>query len=251
MTNKKAQELLIQNGQLVADTLRHLADNEIDSDYFAITSTNENGTETECELVITEYARHAAGTVDELVKALEALEELVELQRFKLERQAEDLHQAKSLESIHREKRYEAEREFSSYKERAESNTRRLAQEVCRLEDELQAAEKRLSEITAPNMLLPAIDNLDENQLRHVIKTCTENYSLLHRKWEAAEKRIADLERGSKVIKCWSCQKSVTVDQVKAEDGYCPLCDCGIDLEEYETEELAAAGILIRINGEG
>ncbi len=72
MTNKQAQELLIQNGQLVANTLRHLADNEIDSDYFAITSTNENGTETDYELVITEYARQAAGTVDELVKALEA-----------------------------------------------------------------------------------------------------------------------------------------------------------------------------------
>jgi len=68
---------------------------------------------------------------------------------------------------------------------------------------------------------------------------------------EAKDKRIAELERGSKVIKCWSCQKSVTVDQVTAVDGYCPLCDCGIDLEEYETEELAAAGILIRINGEG
>jgi len=127
MTNKQAQELLIQNGQLVADTLRHLADNEIDSDYFAITSTSENGTEIEHELVITEYARQAAGTVDELVKALEA-------------------------------------------------------------------AEKRLSEITAPNMLLPVIDNLDENQLRNVIKTCTENYSLLHSQWEAAEKRIAELE---------------------------------------------------------
>ncbi|MCV5372211.1 ead/Ea22-like family protein, partial [Escherichia coli] len=35
-------KLLIENGRLVADTLRHLADNEIDSDYFAITSTNEN-----------------------------------------------------------------------------------------------------------------------------------------------------------------------------------------------------------------
>lgn len=76
MSNKQAQELLIQNGQLVADTLRHLADNEIDSDYFAITSTSENGTETECELVITEYARQAAGTVDELVKALEAADAL-------------------------------------------------------------------------------------------------------------------------------------------------------------------------------
>lgn len=66
---------------------------------------------------------------------------------------------------------------------------------------------------------------------------------------DLARKRVAELERGSKVIKCWSCQKSVTVDQVKAEDGYCPFCDCGIDLEEYETAELVAAGIITRIEG--
>lgn len=84
-------------------------------------------------------------TVLALLDELEAAEELAELQRFKLERQAEDLHQAKSLESIHREKRYEVEREFSSYKERAENNTRRLAQEVCRLEDEMQAAGIRIN----------------------------------------------------------------------------------------------------------
>ena len=70
----RATELLIENGVLVADTLRHLADNEIDSDYFAVCHTNENGTEIECELAITDYARQAAGTVDELVKALEAVQ---------------------------------------------------------------------------------------------------------------------------------------------------------------------------------
>lgn len=75
-----------------------------------------------------------------LLDELEASKELVELQRFKLERQAEDLHQAKSLERIHREKRFEVEREFSDYKHSAESNSMRLAKEVCRLEDELQAA---------------------------------------------------------------------------------------------------------------
>lgn len=142
--DKRATELLIENGMLVADTLRHLADNEIDSDYFAITSTSENGTETEYELAITDYALQAAGTVDELVSALEALEELVELQRFKLERQAEDLHQAKSLESIHREKRFELEREFRNYKDSAESNALRLAKDVCRLEDELISAGIRI-----------------------------------------------------------------------------------------------------------
>lgn len=75
--DKRETELLIENGVLVADTLRHLADNEIDSDYFAICHANENGTEIECELAITDYARQAAGTVDELVKALEAAEKRI------------------------------------------------------------------------------------------------------------------------------------------------------------------------------
>ncbi|EFH6853816.1 ead/Ea22-like family protein [Escherichia coli] len=70
-------KLLIENGQLVADTLRHLDDNEIDSDYFAITSTNENGTEIDHEMAITDYALQAAGTVDELVAALEAAEKRI------------------------------------------------------------------------------------------------------------------------------------------------------------------------------
>ena len=73
--------LLIENGQLVADTLRHLADNEIDSDYFAITSTNENGTEIDHEMSITDYALQAAGTVDELVAALEAAKSKLNEQR--------------------------------------------------------------------------------------------------------------------------------------------------------------------------
>ena len=52
--DKRATELLIENGVLVADTLRHLADNEIDADYFAICHTNEKGTEIACELAITD-----------------------------------------------------------------------------------------------------------------------------------------------------------------------------------------------------
>lgn len=82
MTALNKQALLIENGQLVADTLRHLADNEIDSDYFAITSTSENGTEIEHELVITDYALQAAGTVDELVRALEAAEKRIAEHNF-------------------------------------------------------------------------------------------------------------------------------------------------------------------------
>ncbi|CAH5392211.1 hypothetical protein AI2932V1_3119 [Klebsiella pneumoniae] len=69
-------ELLIANGQQTADLLRHLADNEIDSDYFAVVSECESyGQETDAELSITEFALRAAGYVDELVEALELLEE--------------------------------------------------------------------------------------------------------------------------------------------------------------------------------
>ncbi|CTQ18834.1 hypothetical protein BN1007_71178 [Klebsiella variicola] len=65
-------ELLIANGQQTADLLRHLADNEIDSDYFAVASECESyGKETDAELSITEFALRAAGYVDALVEALE------------------------------------------------------------------------------------------------------------------------------------------------------------------------------------
>lgn len=65
-------ELLIANGQQTADLLRHLADNEIDSYYFAVVSECESyGKETDAELSITEFALRAAGYVDALVEALE------------------------------------------------------------------------------------------------------------------------------------------------------------------------------------
>ncbi|HBQ2984154.1 hypothetical protein HPN99_17950 [Klebsiella pneumoniae] len=76
-------ELLIANGQQTADLLRHLADNEIDSDYFAVVSECESyGKETDAELSITEFALRAAGYVDALVEALEkAHQRIAELER--------------------------------------------------------------------------------------------------------------------------------------------------------------------------
>ncbi|MEN0606941.1 hypothetical protein [Klebsiella grimontii] len=68
----QSHELLIANGQQTGDLLRHLADNEIDSDYFAVVSECESyGQETDAELSITEFALRAAGYVDALVEALE------------------------------------------------------------------------------------------------------------------------------------------------------------------------------------
>lgn len=69
---EKGNELLIANGNETANLLRHLANNEIDSDYFAVVSECESyGKETDAELSITEFAHRAAGYVDALVEALE------------------------------------------------------------------------------------------------------------------------------------------------------------------------------------
>lgn len=71
-------ELLIANGQQTADLLRHLADNEIDSDYFAVVSECESyGKETDAELSITEFALRAAGYVDALLEALEKAQQRI------------------------------------------------------------------------------------------------------------------------------------------------------------------------------
>ncbi|WP_256974663.1 hypothetical protein [Klebsiella pneumoniae] len=71
-------ELLIANGQQTADLLRHLADNEIDSDYFAVVYECESyGKETDAELSITEFALRAAGYVDALVEALEKAQQRI------------------------------------------------------------------------------------------------------------------------------------------------------------------------------
>ena len=68
----QSNELLIANGNETANLLRHLANNEIDSDYFAVVSECEAyGQETDAEISITEFALRAAGYVDALVEALE------------------------------------------------------------------------------------------------------------------------------------------------------------------------------------
>ncbi|HDU1609558.1 hypothetical protein [Klebsiella pneumoniae] len=65
-------ELLIANGNETVHLLRHLAENEIDSDYFAVVTECESyGMEVDAELEITKFARHAAEHVAALVEALE------------------------------------------------------------------------------------------------------------------------------------------------------------------------------------
>ena len=113
---------------------------------------------------------------------------------------------------------------------------------VLALLDELEAKDKTI------NFLKDQLEQLanfnpDWDKLEAATDSLREHMSEL----TAARARIAELERGGKVIKCWSCQKSVTIGQVTVADGYCPSCNCGIDLEDYETAELVAAGIITKV----
>lgn len=95
----RRNELLIANGQQTADLLRHLADNEIDSDYFAVVSECESyGKETDAELSITEFALRAAGYVDALVEALETEKRICATWRKTAESTSEKLEKAQAAE---------------------------------------------------------------------------------------------------------------------------------------------------------
>lgn len=38
-----------------------------------------------------------------------------------------------------------------------------------------------------------------------------------------------------KLIECWNCHKFVSESSIMYEDGYCPICDQPIDLDDKET----------------
>lgn len=71
------QTLCIENAFDIENQLYELANNEIACDSFAVTSTNENGTEIEFERPITDLALEAASTINALLKRLESKEKLV------------------------------------------------------------------------------------------------------------------------------------------------------------------------------
>lgn len=69
MTNN---DELALNGYEISNQLRHLADNEIDSDSFAVVTENHNGSEVEFERPITDLALDAAGLIDALLAERDA-----------------------------------------------------------------------------------------------------------------------------------------------------------------------------------
>ncbi|PXW42142.1 hypothetical protein DET57_114134 [Klebsiella oxytoca] len=158
-------ELLIANGQQTADLLRHLADNEIDSDYFAVVSECESyGKETDAELSITEFALRAAGYVDALVEALEKAQCANEYLR---EQSAEWERKAIS--------NFEDCAEMSARIEELESQRKLAFTASNRWADKFREAEQRIAELEEAEQ-----------------KLCAANVTLDARA-EQAERRIVEL----------------------------------------------------------
>ncbi|EOY5443400.1 hypothetical protein ACP6PU_003791 [Cronobacter dublinensis] len=73
----KAAADVLMTATEISNQLRHLADNEIDSDSFAVVTENYNGREVEFERPITDLATDAARVIDELIAALEAAQKRI------------------------------------------------------------------------------------------------------------------------------------------------------------------------------
>ncbi|MBC5155766.1 hypothetical protein H8K37_00345 [Klebsiella pneumoniae] len=175
-------ELLIANGQQTADLLRHLADNEIDSDYFAVVSECESyGKETDAELSITEFALRAAGYVDALVEALEKAQHRIdELENDEVrQRLANAEHQL-----------YMAELAKHNLKASRKAQFRKR-----------RAAEKRIAELEEAEQ-----------------KLCAANVTLDARA-ELAERQLAELESRPVTVKLPDLRQVVSGDRYVWSDG--------------------------------
>ncbi|EPU0352515.1 hypothetical protein ACVT81_004408 [Yersinia enterocolitica] len=79
------EELFIANAELAAELLQHMADNEIDSDYFAVVTDSPNcGREVQSEHSVTEVALMAAGIIEQLIAQLKAAQKEVSAANEKL-----------------------------------------------------------------------------------------------------------------------------------------------------------------------
>ncbi len=162
---EQSHELLIANGQQTADLLRHLADNEIDSDYFAVVSECESyGKETDAELSITEFALRAAGYVDALVEALESKERTIQVLESSYNEQTEALEKAQranaaqddhinqqqdridQLEKGHQE----AAKQINSWRRMAKQNIAEREKDIA----ELDAARQRIAELESRTVIV-------------------------------------------------------------------------------------------------
>ncbi|WP_238762122.1 hypothetical protein [Klebsiella pneumoniae] len=210
-------ELLIANGHQTADLLRHLADNEIDSDYFAVVSECESyGKETDAELSITEFALRAAGYVDALVEALEYYksreERVTSLVRDnskswdELYRQVE----AKGKRNVELVEALESEKRIcATWRKTAEANS-----------EKLEKAQQQMTES----------ENRVRKQNRHICELFDDNTAL--------RQRIAGLE--ARTVKLPDLRQIVSGDRYVWSDGV-------YNYSQDVKVALAAAGIKVEV----
>jgi hypothetical protein len=83
MDNKQLRkERMVEYATMAIGLMESLSGNEIDSDYFAVTSSNENGQETESEYAITATAASVAVLIKQLLAALEEKDERSAFESF-------------------------------------------------------------------------------------------------------------------------------------------------------------------------
>ncbi|HBW3023138.1 TPA: hypothetical protein MEW55_004958 [Klebsiella aerogenes] len=169
----QSNELLIANGNETANLLRHLANNEIDSDYFAVVSECEAyGQETDAELSITEFALRAAGYVDSLVEALEKAQRANAAQDDHINQQQDRIEQ---LEKGHQE----AAKQITSWVRIAKQNIAEREKDIA----ELDAARQRIAELEESHaQVIQSRDNykrISEEGLKQLVESRTVTVKLV------------------------------------------------------------------------
>ncbi|WPS44918.1 hypothetical protein [Klebsiella aerogenes] len=165
----QSNELLIANGNETANLLRHLANNEIDSDYFAVVSECESyGKETDAELSITEFALRAAGYVDALVEALEKAQQRENEWKTLCEAAAIDLDDWRSIDDKSRELICKlADTVIAKAEQSAEWERKAISnfEECAKLSQRIAELEEAEQQLCAANVKLDARAELAERQL--------------------------------------------------------------------------------------
>lgn len=154
MSNIDKQALCIENAFDIANQLYELANNEIECDLFAVTSTNENGTEIEFERPITDLALEAHSTINALLNRLAAAEKRNAEQREYYEGViADGGKRIAELEKGHQE----AAKQINSWRRLAKQNIAERGKDI----SELEAARQRIAELEARTVNLSKL-SVDE-----------------------------------------------------------------------------------------
>lgn len=226
----QSHELLIANGNETANLLRHLANNEIDSDYFAVVSECESyGRETEAELSITDFALRAAGYVDALVEALEKA-------------QAKATQQGNIACALFDE--------VTQLRRHADEKAPELRAQLIKADSELEALRQRITELefirtSAGKVQREFADELgcagDNESILQAIEDLKEQLKAAENNEVDARCHVAELE--SRTVKLPDCDFAVVQHMSGGSKDY---CNGFVDGTQNAIRAMRAAGVDVR-----